>query len=163
MPDFSLLDFDLPDLNLPPLSDQPPAPQAGAGSYLHRATRAPQSEFFDPAPAGPQAPWAPRLARQAAVLEAWRRLCQGPAAGLPQRMGLFLTLAEQDVPRLSRAQIAQLWPDQPHEALDRALHRLLVSGLLAWEGGQRRYLITPLARQLARLLQPWGQAPTSAA
>lgn len=162
MLDFSLLDFDLPDLNLPTLSPQPPASQAAVGADLPRATCAPQSEFFAPAPAEPRAPWAPRLARQAAVLEAWRRLCQGPAAGLPQRMGLFLTLAEQDGPRLSRAQIAQLCPDQPHEALDRALHRLRVSGLLAWEGGQRRYLITPLARQLARLLQPWGQAPTSA-
>lgn len=151
----SLQDLALPDLNLPlaPPSPQPsltpttaaPGTEAGLGEFFHHPEHATAS------------PWAMHIEQQSALIDGLRGLFHGPAGLVRLRLWMFMTLAEQQNTVLHRDEVDALWhalrPDAAGLA-DTVLQRFRDTGLLAWDDSRHRCTITPLARQLARVLSP---------
>jgi len=95
-----------------------------------------------------------QLERNEALLNALRALCHGPAALVRLRVWIFMEVMAMPASRISRETLNQHFHILRDEALELVLKRLREAGLLAWDGSNQQYGVTPLAQQLLGLLQP---------
>lgn len=125
----------------------------------HRPTPAPDDprpadEFFrdGAAPADSLLWW--QLERQEALIAAQRALFGGEAGWVRLRVWVFLELMALPAARLTREALNQAFHQLREDALETVLKRLREAELLLWEASSQTYAITPLAQQLAGMLQP---------
>jgi len=151
----SLQDLALPDLNLPLT---PPSPQPSLTPAMATpGTEAGLGEFFRHPEHATASPWAMHIEQQSALVDGLRGLFHGPAGLVRLRLWMFMTLVEQPGTVLHRDEVNALWHALRPDAVglaDTVLQRFRDTGLLAWDDSRHRCTITPLARQLARVLSP---------
>ncbi|MEJ6000407.1 hypothetical protein [Paucibacter soli] len=99
-----------------------------------------------------------QLERNEAQLNALRALCHGPAALVRLRVWVFLELMALPESRVSRDTLNRHFHMLRDEALELVLKRLREAELLAWDGSNQQYGVTPLAQQLIGLLAPLTRA-----
>lgn len=153
----SLQDLALPDLNLPlaPPSASP-SPEPGPAPTGQAAESGLGDLFSHPDPAT-ASPWVMHIEQQSALVDGLRSLFHGPAGLVRLRLWMFMTLVEQPGMVLHRDEVDALWQALRPDAAgltDTVLQRFRDTGLLAWDDSRHRCTITPLARQLARVLSP---------
>lgn len=95
-----------------------------------------------------------QLERQEALIAAQRALFGGEASWVRLRVWVFLELLALPAARLTREALNQAFHQLRDDALETVLKRLREVGLLLWEASSQSYAITPLAQQLAGMLQP---------
>ncbi|MDM4765575.1 hypothetical protein [Pelomonas sp. SE-A7] len=100
-----------------------------------------------------------QLERNEAQLNALRALFHGPAALVRLRVWVFLELMALPESRLARETLNQHFHLLRDEALDLVLKRLREAELLAWDGTNLHYTVTPLAQTVVGLLAPLARAP----
>lgn len=99
-----------------------------------------------------------QLERNAPLLNALRALCHGPAALVRLRVWVFMELMALPELRVSRDSLNRHFHMLRDEALELVLKRLREAELLAWDGSDQQYGVTPLAQQLIGLLSPLSSA-----
>jgi len=99
-----------------------------------------------------------QLERNEAQLNALRALCHGPAALVRLRVWVFLELMALPESRVSRDTLNRHFHMLRDEALELVLKRLREAELLAWDGSNQQYGVTPLAQQLIGILSPLTRA-----
>ncbi len=111
-------------------------------------------EFFrdGAAPADSLLWW--QLERQDGLIAAQRALFGGEAGWVRLRVWVFLELLALPAARLTREALNQAFHQLREDALETVLKRLRDAELLSWDGSTQTYAITPLAQQLAGMLQP---------
>ena len=99
-----------------------------------------------------------QLERNEPLIQALRALCHGPAALVRLRLWVFMELMALPESRVSRDTLNRHFHLLRDEALELVLKRLREAELLAWDGGNQQYSVTPLAQQLIGLLSPLAAA-----
>ncbi|MDT8998103.1 hypothetical protein RQP53_02315 [Paucibacter sp. APW11] len=99
-----------------------------------------------------------QLERNEAQLAALRALFHGPAALVRLRVWVFMELMAMPESRVSRDTLNRHFHALRDEALELVLKRLREAQLLAWDGSNQDYSVTPLAQQLIGLLSPLTRA-----
>ncbi len=99
-----------------------------------------------------------QLERNEALLGALRALCHGPAALVRLRVWVFMELMALPESRVAREALNRHFHALREEALELVLKRLREAELLAWDGSNQVYSVTPLAQRLIGLLSPLTQA-----
>ncbi|MDN3920163.1 hypothetical protein QWJ38_07705 [Pelomonas sp. PFR6] len=99
-----------------------------------------------------------QLERNEPLLNALRALCHGPAALVRLRSWVFMELMALPDSRLARETLNRHFHVLREDALDLVLKRLREAELLAWDGSNQVYSVTPLAQRLLGLLSPLTQA-----
>ncbi|MBV8125047.1 MAG: hypothetical protein JOY60_14380 [Burkholderiaceae bacterium] len=97
-----------------------------------------------------------QLERNETLLNALRALFHGPAALVRLRLWVFMELMALPESRLPRDTLNRHFHMLRDEALELVLKRLREADLLAWDGSNQQYAITPLAQQLIGILSPLG-------
>ncbi|MEH0164502.1 hypothetical protein ABT392_15255 [Paucibacter sp. JuS9] len=100
-----------------------------------------------------------QLERNEAQLNALRALFHGPAALVRLRVWVFLELMALPESRMSRETLNRHFHLLRDEALELVLKRLREAELLAWDGSNQHYGVTPLAQSIVGLLAPLARAP----
>jgi hypothetical protein len=98
-----------------------------------------------------------QLERNDPLLNALRALCHGPAALVRLRVWVFMELMALPESRVARDTLNRHFHTLRDEALELVLKRLREAELLAWDGGNQQYSVTPLAQRLLGLLSPLTQ------
>jgi hypothetical protein len=98
-----------------------------------------------------------QLERNEPLLNALRALCHGPAALVRLRVWVFMELMALPESRVARDTLNRHFHMLREEALELVLKRLREAELLAWDGSNQQYGITPLAQRLIGLLAPLTQ------
>ncbi len=99
-----------------------------------------------------------QLERNEALLAAHRALFHGPSTLVRLRVWVFIELMTLPHSRLTRDDLNRHFHVLRDEALDLVLKRLRDAQLLAWDGSNQHYGVTPLAQQLMALVSPLTQA-----
>ncbi|MCX2863166.1 hypothetical protein OOZ63_15145 [Paucibacter sp. PLA-PC-4] len=99
-----------------------------------------------------------QLERNESLLAALRALCHGPAALVRLRIWVFMELMALPESRVARDTLNRHFHSLREEALELVLKRLREAELLAWDGSNQQYSVTPLAQRLLGLLSPLTQA-----
>ncbi|WP_349743140.1 hypothetical protein [Roseateles cavernae] len=99
-----------------------------------------------------------QLERNEGLLAALRALCHGPAALVRLRVWVFMELMALPESRVARDTLNRHFHSLREEALELVLKRLREAELLAWDGSNQQYSVTPLAQRLLGLLSPLTQA-----
>ncbi|MBB3194149.1 hypothetical protein [Roseateles terrae] len=99
-----------------------------------------------------------QLERNEALLAAHRALFHGPSTLVRLRVWVFIELMTLPHSRLTRDDLNRHFHVLRDEALDLVLKRLRDAHLLAWDGSNQQYGVTPLAQQLMALVSPLTQA-----
>ncbi|MCU7372707.1 hypothetical protein PEC18_18040 [Paucibacter sp. O1-1] len=99
-----------------------------------------------------------QLERNESLLAALRALCHGPAALVRLRVWVFMELMALPESRVARDTLNRHFHSLREEALELVLKRLREAELLAWDGSNQQYSVTPLAQRLLGLLSPLTQA-----
>ncbi len=100
-----------------------------------------------------------QLERNEAQLNALRALFHGPAALVRLRVWVFLELMALPESRMTRETLNRHFHLLRDEALELVLKRLREAELLAWDGSNQQYGVTPLAQSVVGLLAPLARAP----
>lgn len=100
-----------------------------------------------------------QLERNEPQLNALRALFHGPAALVRLRVWVFLELMALPESRMSRETLNRHFHLLRDEALELVLKRLREAELLAWDGSNQQYGVTPLAQSVVGLLAPLARAP----
>jgi len=98
-----------------------------------------------------------QLERNEALLAALRALCHGPAALVRLRTWVFMELMALPESRVARDTLNRHFHSLREEALELVLKRLREAELLAWDGSNQVYSVTPLAQRLMGVLSPLTQ------
>jgi len=98
-----------------------------------------------------------QLERNEPLLNALRALCHGPAALVRLRVWVFMELMALPESRVARDTLNRHFHTLRDEALELVLKRLREAELLAWDGSNQQYSVTPLAQRLLGLLSPLTQ------
>ncbi len=91
---------------------------------------------------------------QAGLMAALRALFHGPASLVKLRVWVFMEVMAMPASRISREALNQHFHQLRDEPLELVLKRLREADLLAWDGSNQQYGVTPLAQQLLGLLSP---------
>ncbi|WP_195797235.1 hypothetical protein [Roseateles sp. DAIF2] len=102
-----------------------------------------------------------QLERNEALLAALRALCHGPAPLVRLRTWVFMELMALPESRVARDTLNRHFHTLRDEALELVLKRLREAELLAWDGSNQVYSVTPLAQRLIGLLSPLVQGNNS--
>ncbi|MET0517970.1 MAG: hypothetical protein ABW005_03940 [Burkholderiaceae bacterium] len=100
-----------------------------------------------------------QLDRNEPLVSALRALCHGPAALVRLRVWVFMELMALPESRVARDTLNRHFHSLRDEALELVLKRLREAELLAWDGSNQVYSVTPLAQRLVGLLSPLTQGP----
>ncbi len=95
-----------------------------------------------------------QLERNEPLLNALRALCHGPAALVRLRVWVFIELMALPESKVARDGLNRHFHVLREDALDLVLKRLREADLLAWDGGNQLYSVTPLAQSVMGLLAP---------
>jgi hypothetical protein len=95
-----------------------------------------------------------QLERNESLLAALRALCHGPAALVRLRVWVFMELMALPESRVARDTLNRHFHMLREEALELVLKRLREAELLAWDGSNQQYSVTPMAQQVMGLLAP---------
>jgi len=98
-----------------------------------------------------------QLERNEPLLNALRALCHGPAPLVRLRTWVFMELMALPESRVARDTLNRHFHTLRDEALELVLKRLREAELLAWDGSNQVYSVTPLAQRLIGLLSPLMQ------
>ncbi|MCV2348803.1 hypothetical protein [Paucibacter sp. Y2R2-4] len=104
------------------------------------------------APSEAQLLW--QLERQEGLTAALRALFHGPASLVKLRLWVFMEVMAMPASRISREALNQHFHQLRDEPLELVLKRLREADLLAWDGSNQQYGVTPLAQQLLGVLSP---------
>ena len=99
-----------------------------------------------------------QLERNEPLLNALRALCHGPAALVRLRVWVFMELMAMPESRVARDTLNRHFHALREDALELVLKRLREAELLAWDGSNQQYSVTPLAQRVMGLLSPLTQA-----
>ncbi|MCV2420702.1 hypothetical protein [Paucibacter sp. DJ2R-2] len=111
-------------------------------------------DFFRDAAAPGEAQLLWQMERQEGLMAGLRALFHGPASLVKLRVWVFLEVMAMPASRISREALNQHFHMLRDEPLELVLKRLREADLLAWDGSNQHYGVTPLAQQLLGLLQP---------
>lgn len=131
---------------------------AGAVAGVHDESELRFEDYFREGAAPSEALLWWQLERNEPLLNALRALCHGPAALVRLRVWVFMELMALPESRVSRDTLNRHFHMLRDEALELVLKRLREAELLAWDGGNQQYGVTPLAQQLIGLLSPLSAA-----
>ncbi|MDI4631875.1 hypothetical protein J7U46_02320 [Pelomonas sp. V22] len=132
---------------------------ASAASAVQDETELRFEDYFREGSAPTEALLWWQLERNEAQLNALRALFHGPAALVRLRVWVFLELMALPESRVSRETLNRHFHLLRDEALELVLKRLREAELLAWDGSNQQYGVTPLAQSVVGLLAPLARAP----